>query len=125
MLISVNSDTTSQFTPEKTNLSSEDLGGGQGHQSGTNSIVGEDAKEVGGRKSTQVEAYTPEQVQAAKDFIWGFLSELAQDYWIGISQLPTEERHSMYQKKKLFSLSAKVKDGLICEEIAVLSTPCT
>lgn len=53
MLISVNSDTTSNTTPEKTNLSSEDLGGGQGQESGTNSIGLENANWGSERKKPQ------------------------------------------------------------------------
>lgn len=47
-------DTTTNTTPEKTNLSSEDLVGGQGQESGTNSIGLGNANGYSERKKPQI-----------------------------------------------------------------------
>jgi len=117
------SDTTPKSTPSAANGFSEENQEGQVSPTLSKEVGGVNAKEGGGSKNLQVIEGNPEQVQAAKDFIWGCLSEIAKNHYIRIAHLTDSERHSLYSRGLSCYLSAKVKEGLIYEEIAVLSTP--
>lgn len=123
LLFSRVSATTTNSTPSNANGFSEENQEGQVSPTLSKEVGGGLAKECGGSKNLQVIEGNPEQVQAAKDFIWGCLSEIAKNHYIRIAHLTDSERHSLYSRGLLCYLSAKVKDGLIYEEIAVLSTP--
>lgn len=59
--------------------------------------------------------------QIAKDFIWNHLPELTKKFIVDISSMDENERKSLYIHKMEVFLKGDVKNGLVTNEIAILT----
>jgi hypothetical protein len=64
-----------------------------------------------------------DKIQKAKDFLWDHLTELSQDNFVRISQMPQGERLEMYERRYLCYMEGKIDGGIITKEIAILGFP--
>lgn len=100
-------DTTNQTTPSNANGFSEENQEGQVSPTLSKEVGGGLAKEYGGSKNLQVIEGNPEQVQAAKDFIWENLDSYGRESMILFSTTDSLKLNELELDKLLIYVSVK------------------
>lgn len=113
-------DTTSQNTHEIPNSFSGSESQEQVTPTPSIEVGGELAKVDSGSKNLQVVDYTPEQVQAAKDFIWDNMDETNREWITYIADIPASERAKLYIKEVYAAFEGSTKNGILVEEKMII-----
>lgn len=113
-------DTTSQTTVENSNGFSGSESQEQVTPTPSIEVGGDLAKGDSSSKNLQVVDYTPEQVQAAKDFIWDNMDENNRGWIAYIATLSHAERAKLYIKEIYAAFEGTTKKGVLVEEKLVI-----
>lgn len=113
-------DTTNQTTPSNANFNGEQSGQENIIPTLSKEVGGELAKECGGSKNLQVVDYTPEQIRAAKDFIWDNMDETNREWITYIADIPASERAKLYIKEVYAAFEGSTKNGILVEEKMII-----